>query len=276
MTAVTVGILNVVLGLVYTQYGTMTAIEMRRNWRTMGFSHFGAAWIAMAFTCGPHHFVHGIHIVLEGRAGGTLDLVAVLVGFPAGVIWFLLRLEAFFGGRGDRFVAGTPGWVAAIPFAAGIYLGVMVAIVASTPGLSASALPHALPNLLLVAIYSAVGFYLMRTQLANRRPLGGWSVSGLALAVIFPTCALMHGAYAYYVGTGVYTADIHGVAIDWLAVPAGIYFVWVVQALYRGTFKDWNSTGRAVPGRRPESGPPPSGGQQAPLPGAPADVPAHV
>ncbi|MBA2440359.1 MAG: hypothetical protein H0V50_06760 [Thermoleophilaceae bacterium] len=248
MTATSVGILNLVLGMVYTGYGVMTAIEMRRNWRTMGFSHAGAAWITMAFTCGPHHFVHGVHILLEGRTGGPLDLVAVLVGFPAGVIWFLLRLEAFFGGRGDRFIAGTPGWVAAIPFAAGIYVGVMVAIVAGSSMVGLGALASALPNLLLVVVYSVIGFYLVRTQLANRRPLGGWSVSGVALAVIFPTCALMHGAYAYYVITGRYADDGHGLAVDWLAVPAGIYFVWVVQALYRGTFRDWNSTGRALPG----------------------------
>ena len=270
MTATSVGVLNVVLGLVYTQYGTMTAIEMRRNWRTMGFSHFGAAWVAMAFTCGPHHFVHGVHVLLEGRAGGPLDLVAVLVGFPAGVIWFLLRLEAFFGGRGDRFLAGTPGWIAAIPFVSGIYLGIMLAVVAVSADGSLAGVGHALPNVLLVGIYSAIGFYLVRTQLANRRPLGGWSVSGLALAVIFPTCALRHGAYAYYVTTGAYHADWHGVAIDWLAVPAGIYFVWVVQALYRGTFRDWNSTGRAVP--RAARAP----GAQPPGAPAPADVPARV
>ncbi|MGI9082277.1 MAG: hypothetical protein ACR2FZ_08360 [Thermoleophilaceae bacterium] len=264
MTVTSVGILNVVLGLVYTQYGTMTLIEMRRNWRTMGFSHFGAAWVAMAFTCGPHHLVHGIHVLAEGRTGGTLDLVAVLIGFPAGVIWFLLRIEAFSGGRGDRFIAGTPGWVAAIPFAAGIYVGVLVAIVAGSSAISLAAVPSALPNLLLVFIYSAIGFYLMRTQLANRRPLGGWSVSGIALAVIMPTCALMHGAYAYYVTTGRYSADAHGLAVDWLAVPAGLYFVWVVQALYRGTFRDWNSTGRAVPGAA----------APAERPGSAADAPA--
>ena len=111
-------------------------------------------------------------------------------------------------------------------------------------------MPGALPNLLLVGVYSAIGFYLVRTQLANRRPLGGWSVSGVALALIFPTCALMHGAYAYYVTTGQYGADVHGLVVDWLAVPAGVYFVWVVQALYRGTFRDWNSTGRALPAAR--------------------------
>ena len=43
-----VAALNVVLGLVYLQYGTMTMLDMRRNWKSMGFSHFGAAWIAMS------------------------------------------------------------------------------------------------------------------------------------------------------------------------------------------------------------------------------------
>jgi hypothetical protein len=82
---------------------------MRRDWRSFGFSHFGAAWIAMAFTCGPHHLAHGIHVGLEGRPGGPLDLLAVVVGLPVGVGWLSLRLEAFFGGRGDRFILGEPG-----------------------------------------------------------------------------------------------------------------------------------------------------------------------
>jgi hypothetical protein len=100
-----VAALNVVLGLVYLQYGVMTFVDMKRNWSTMGFSHFGAAWIAMAFTCGPHHVEHGLHILAAGRNGAVLDLAAVLVGFPAGVAWFLLRLEAFLGGRA---IASSP------------------------------------------------------------------------------------------------------------------------------------------------------------------------
>src|SRR5437870_1072065 len=134
---VAVAVANVLIGVVYCQYGTMTLIEMRRHWGEMGFSHFGAAWIAMAFTCGPHHLVHA--------------------------------------------------------------------------------------------------------QLANRRPLGGWSVSGLALAVIFPTCAVMHAIYAYHSLNGQYGPAAHTTVIDWIGVPAGAYFLWVVHGLYRGTFRDWNS-----------------------------------
>ncbi|HEY1359622.1 MAG TPA: hypothetical protein VGF21_15065 [Thermoleophilaceae bacterium] len=249
-----VGALNFVLGSVYLQYGTMTLVEMRRNWDRMGFSHFGAAWVAMAFTCGPHHLVHGVHALFEGQAGSSLDMVAVLVGFPAGVGWFLLRVEAFRGGRGDRFVAGTPWPLMLVPTLAGVYLGAMVTIMAGGSALDAGRVPGAFPNVLLVGIYSLIGYYLLRTQLANRRPLGGWSISGLALTVIFPTCAVMHAVYAYYTLTGSYYLDTHMGVVDWLAVPAGLYFLWVVQALYRGSFRDWNSSGRqvaAVPPAKP-------------------------
>ena len=238
---IALGSLNIILGLVYTSYGTMTLVEMMRNRRTMGFSHFGAAWIAMAFTCGPHHWVHGIHLLGEGRQAGLLDLIAVAIGFPAGVIWFLLRVEAFRGGRGDRFIKGTPIWILALPTIAGIYLtalGAAALNIAQSNTLTINA--PVVVNLMLFVFYGAIGYYLARTQLANRRPLGGWSLSGLSLTIVFPTCAVMHGIYAYYSMTGLYAWDIHNLLIDYFAVPAAIYFLWVVHALYRGTFHDWN------------------------------------
>ena len=66
-------------------------------------------------------------------------------------------------------------------------------------------------------------------------------------SVVFPTCAAMHAVFAAYTLDGLYPLDIHTKVIDLLAVPAAIYFVWVVQALYRGTFRDWNEAGRVVP-----------------------------
>jgi hypothetical protein len=254
-----VAAVNIVLGLVYTQYGTMTLVEMVRNRRTMGFSHFGTAWIAMAFTCGPHHWIHGFHIAMEGRAGGPLDLITVLVGFPAGVAWFLLRVEAFRGGRGDRFWRDDPLWVLALPTIAGIYVTALVFAAIGVGALAVDELPLVVPNLLLVVIYCAIGWFLARTQIANRRPLGGWSVSGLALAIIFPTCAAMHAVYALYTLTGRYHTDVHGIGIDLLAVPAGLYFLWVVRALYRGTFVEWNGSPlRGRPAGDLEASPAPS------------------
>jgi hypothetical protein len=278
MTAAVIGF-NIVLGLVYMQYGTMTLLEMIKNRRTMGFSHFGAAWIAMAFTCGPHHWFHGIHLLEWGGKGGWLDLIAVLVGFPAGVVWFALRVEAYRGGRGDRHVSGTPHWIMALPTLAGVYVTALVAAVISANGTLASPDLAVVANLLLVVLYSAIGYYLTRTQLANRRPLGGWSLSGLALAVIFPTCALMHGIYAFYLLNGSYPMDVHMLSIDLLAVPAAAYFLWVVHALYRGTFRDWNGapavTQNSVgPRSDPPGGGRTGGGRAVPLPQPVESAPA--
>jgi hypothetical protein len=235
-----VGVLNVLLGMAYTTYGIITIADFKRGWKTMGYSHFGGAWIAMAFTCGPHHLVHGVHVLFEGRVGGPLDLLAVAVGFPAGVVFLSLRIEAFFGGRGDRFVKGTPLWVQSLPTLAGVYLTILAA---ATLRITATGIPSkVIPNLFLVALYFMIGYFLLRTQLRNHPTVQGWSLSGLALSVVFPTCGLMHGVYAMYAATGQYDTGIdwHGFAIDWLAVPAAIYFLWVVRGLYRQSIRDWN------------------------------------
>jgi hypothetical protein len=245
-----IGLLNLVLGLAYATYGFITISEMRRGWKTMGFSHFGAAWILMAFTCGPHHLVHASHLLLEGRSGGLFDLVAVSVGFPAGVVFLSLRVEAWVGGRGDRFISGSPRWVQAIPALSASYLTILLTWVVQQEG-SLSFPRQVTPNLLLVGVYMAIGYVVTRTQMRNRAALHGWSVSGLSLALIFPTCAVMHGVYAMYAAQGLYGLDWHGWLIDWLAVPAGLYFLWVVWNLHRATIKDWNrAIMDAVPDRR--------------------------
>jgi hypothetical protein len=102
-------------------------------------------------------------------------------------------------------------------------------------------------NVILVGLYIAVGWFVLRTQLANRPSMGGWSVSGLSLSVIFPTCALMHAVWAAYAVAGRYHQDGHGLLIDWLSVPAGIYFLVVVRSLYRDSLRDWNDGPDEVP-----------------------------
>ena len=243
-----VGYSNVLLGVIYTCYGVMTLIDLKRGWRDRGFSHFGAAWVAMAFTCGPHHLEHGLHILTSGQSAGALDFAAVAVGFPAGAIWFLLRVEALAGGAGDRFVRGTPTWVKALPYLATAYVSALMVetvLLLNQPGVHLT--PRITPNLLLLGIYSLIGYYLVRAQLGTRKEAGGWSLSGLTLGIVFPTCGLMHGFFAEYAITGRYDVERLGLTIDWLAVPAAIYFVWVVRALYLGTITDWNeSAGRSA------------------------------
>lgn len=236
----TLAVLSLVLGAVYASYGLMTAVDMRAGWRTRGFSHFGAAWIAMAFTCGPHHFEHGVHLAFAGRSAGGVELAAVAVGFPAGVIWFLLRMEALFGGRGDRFVSGTPGWLRTFGASSAVY-GVLCAVVAGALLIGGgSFLPTMTPNILLLVLYAIIGMYLLRTQLRNRAPMGGWSVSGVSLTCVFFTCGIMHAFWLVYAARGVYDVDMHGLVIDWLSVPAATYFLWVVRSLYLGAAADWN------------------------------------
>ena len=249
---VLVAIVNILLGLAYCGYGVMTAIEMRRDASLYGFSHFGAAWIFMAFTCGPHHLDHGIHALLDGTRGGPLDIVAVVVGLPVGVLWLYLRVEAFVGGRGDRFVAGTPRWLKVAPTVAAVYVTALVAATVGVDG-GLDLNPLVAANILLVGLYFAIGWVLLRTQLHNREPMGGWSVSGLSLTAVFPTCALMHAVVALYVARGIYEADSHGLIVDWLSVPAAIYFLWVVRGLYRESLHDWNRVGELDD--RPASGP---------------------
>ncbi|HLF40368.1 MAG TPA: hypothetical protein VI854_02725 [Acidimicrobiia bacterium] len=239
---VVLGVLNLLLGTAYFGYGVVTATEMKRDWRSFGFSHFGAAWITMSFTCGPHHLIHGYHITFEGQGAGPLDLVAVVAGLPVGVLWLSLRVEAFLGGRGDRFIVGIPGWLRAMPALALLYTAVMVVAGAGLYlGGGADRWNWSIAaNFTLVIVYLAVGYYVLRTQLRNHPTLGGWSVSGLCLAAIFPTCALMHGVWAVYVATGTYYDDVHHRINDWLSVPAALYFLWVVHRLYQDALRDWN------------------------------------
>lgn len=251
-----VAALNIVIGLVYFQIGAMTLIEMQRNWRAMGWSRAGIAFVAITFTCGPHHFVHGIHVALEGRYAGALDLVATLIALPAGLTWFLLRLEAFRGGRGDRFIHGSPLWVLALPTAFGVYVTAVVMTTIHTGGLALRGLEVAIPNILLIGIYGMIAFYLVRTQLHNRRPLGGWSLSGLSLAFIFASCTVMHAVFGVFTLRGIFAPDLHHIVVDWLAVPAGLYFLYVVRSLYRGSATDWNRM--RAPRAEPEEPAPPA------------------
>lgn len=235
-----VSALNLALGIAYLAIGAIALIEIVQARRTLGFSHFGAGIVGLAFTCGPHHFAHGFHVAFEGRSGGPLDLVTVLVGLPTAAVWVGLRIEAFRRGRGDRFIAGTPRWLQALPTAAGMYLTALVSagLAVGAGGLTLRA--WMIPNVLLIGVYLTIASFLLRTQIRNRGPLRGWSLSGLSLTGIFPTCALMHAAWVVYAAAGRYEFDVHGFVAGLLAVPAGLYFLWTVRGLFLDTVRDWH------------------------------------
>ncbi len=104
--------------------------------------------------------------------------------------------------------------------------------------------------MLLIAIYLTIGNFLLRTQLHNHRTLSGWSLSGGAMTGIFFTCAAMHAYLIVAAAAGRAVLDWHGVLVNLVGVPAGVYFLLVVRGLYHDAIKDWNAS--AVEEEQPE------------------------
>ncbi len=250
---VRLGLVTITLGVAYVALAFVALTEVLGGSRRRGFSKFGVGLVAMGWACGAHHIVHGYH-ALTGDAGNSAILVATLLGLPAALAVLVLRLEAMTGGRGDRFISGSPRWIAITPIGFLILAGVLLDR-SLVQGPSTSAHLHhgvasigtswwvTIPNLFIALSYGLVGWFLLRTQMRRREETGGWSLSGLALGAVFPTCSLMHLAVAFDGG--------HGSGVMWIdlvGVPVSVYFLWVVNGLYRRAVTDWN--------RRPLAGEP--------------------
>ena len=235
---------NIAMSLVYLGYGTMTLFDLKDGWRDRTRRHFGLGFLAIMWTCGPHHLEHGLHLLFTDVEAGGLDLLTVGLGLPAGVIWFALRTEALLGGRGDRHIEGTPRLMAALPVVGAVYL----AITASAVGRLVRADEFAIeivPNLTIMVLYFLIGGFLTATQLRNHDASGRWSLSGLSLAGVFLTCSLMHLVYAGYGTIGQYEPDGHILPIDLLAVPGAAFFLSLAIGVHRGRI------GRQVEARQP-------------------------
>jgi hypothetical protein len=74
------GILSLLTGVAYTGLGVITGCELVRHRRIRGFSHFGAAFFVMAFTCGPHHLVHAWRHLVAGEAAHGPMMAALAIG----------------------------------------------------------------------------------------------------------------------------------------------------------------------------------------------------
>ncbi len=245
--SVAAGILALLTGLAYAGLGVLAVYEIGRDRRTRGFSYLGGAFALMAATCGPHHLVHAEHHLLWGDAASIPMLGALAIGLVPGAAFVLLRIEALAGGRGDRFVAGTPLLLAALPWLIVAVYGSLVweaiqeSHVESTAGLVA--------NVALFASYTVVGVLVLRTQFARRPGLAGWSVSGLALGGVFVTCGASH-----LIAGLTASNDWHTLLFDIPGVPFSLYFLWVVRSLHRNSLRDWNRrplVGRASRQSRP-------------------------
>jgi hypothetical protein len=254
MMALVIGIGSLMIGIAYAGLGSLSAWETISLHQYRGWSRFGIGFSLMAASCGPHHLVHGWH-VLQGETISYPMFAATLIGLPAGLIFVLMRFETVLGGQGDRWVAASPHRAMLLAVTFTLVAGVLAAWTFAQPGadfvfqsLCASAgladgTPGAgidygsvtfLANMFVVVTYGMVGCYLADRQVRSYLTNGGWSLSGAALTGVFFTCAQMHFIDATTPGDGLM------LFFDLIGIPASIYFLWVVKQVHTDSVMDWN------------------------------------
>jgi hypothetical protein len=250
-----IGISNLAVGLAYAGLGLLAVWETISLHRYRGWSRFGIGFALMAASCGPHHLVHGWH-VLQGESVSWQMLTVTLIGMPAGLTFVLLRFETMFGGQGERLLTASPDRAAMLGGAFAIVAGGLAAGVLAQPGaealwqvvcrsagLATRASAEAgidftsvtfASNVFVTITYGMVGWYLADCQVRRYLADGVWSLSGAALTGVFFTCAQMHliDATTYDDGLMLF--------FDLLGIPASIYFLWVVKLVHNDSVTDWN------------------------------------
>lgn len=255
MTLLLVGLGNLAIGVAYVALGLLSAWEAASQYRSRGLSRFGLGFSLMAASCGPHHLVHGWCVLNGGTVSGPM-MAITLLGLPAGLVFCTLRVEAMLNGFGDRALSITPrtmivatgalvatvgalaGWALAAPpspaqFICGVG-GLQSALAAVAVGDEGPLLVMA-TNLFVFVTYAMVGWYLIETQVRRFATTRTWSLSGLSLSAVFPTCAAMHLIIALTAGR-----DTTTLPFDLLGVPASVYFLWVVRRVHADSVVDWN------------------------------------
>jgi len=251
-----IGLSNLAIGLAYAGLGLLSAWETISLRHYRGWSRFGLGFSLMAASCGPHHLTHGWH-VLHGEAVSWPMFAATLIGLPAGLTFVWLRIEAMWGGQGERRIAASPqqaivaagaltmaaGWLAASAFAwpgAGVSqgdlctsAGLVTRATASGTGIDFGSVMF-LANIFVTVTYGMVGWYLADHQVRRYLTDGVWSLSGVALSGVFFTCAQMHLIDATTHGEGLM------LAFDLIGIPASVYFLWIVKQLHTDSLTDWN------------------------------------
>ena len=254
MMSLIIGIGSLMIGIAYAGLGSLSAWETISLHQYRGWSRFGIGFSLMAASCGPHHLVHGWH-VLQGETISYPMFAATLIGLPAGLVFVLLRFETVLGGQGDRWVAVSAHRAMLLVGAFMLVAGALAAWTFAQPGAdlafqflctSASLVDRTtgvwidygsvtfLANMFVVITYGMVGCYLADRQVRSYLTNGGWSLSGAALTGVFFTCAQMHFIDATTPG------DSLMLFFDLIGIPASIYFLWVVKQVHTDSVIDWN------------------------------------
>jgi len=256
MISLVIGLCNLGIGLAYAGLGVLAAWETASLHRYRGWSRFGLGFSLMAASCGPHHLVHGWH-VLQGGSISWPMLAATVIGLPAGLAFVGLRLERMWGGQGERAITASADRVAMLAGAFALATGLLAAGVFVQPGADAlwqvvctsSGLARRaslgdggvdftslsfMANIFVTVTYGMVGWYLADFQVRRYLTTSAWSLSGVSLTGVFFTCALMHLVDATTHGDGAM------LFFDLLGIPASIYFLWVVRLVHNDSVTDWN------------------------------------
>lgn len=256
MISLVIGLSNLAIGLAYAGLGLLSVWETISLHRYRGWSRFGIGSSLMAASCGPHHLVHGWH-VLQGESVSWQMLAVTLIGLPAGLTFVLLRLDTMWGGQGERLATASPDRAAMLAGAFTIVASMLAAGVFAQHGAEAlwrvvctsaslatgtlsaesgidSASIAFVTNVFVTVTYGMVGWYLADCQVRRYLANGIWSLSGAALTGVFFTCAQMHLIDATTQGEG------WMLVFDLIGIPASVYFLWVVKLVHNDSVMDWN------------------------------------
>lgn len=237
---------NVALAAVYLALAGVAAAEMIQGRTRRGLTRFGVGFTAVMGTSGL------VRLAAAQSAPSQPVLVAVAMGFGPASLFLWLRLERHLGGRGERFIAGTPPVVALVPLVVAFIAGANYAVAGFDWPIRRNVVPvRFVADVVLVATHLAIAWVYARTQTLRRTTVGGWSLTGLAVAVIFPTHATVHGVH------GLIDADAeHLTLVTVLAVPAALWFLWSLLQVHRDAVADWHRHTRLGVRRRPSRRPP--------------------
>ena len=227
MIAIAAGVVAVLTALLYAMLGVLSAVETIRHRRRRSARLLGAAFFLVAGIFAPLHAATGVRLLGDDRGLAGPMLFAQVVALLPLAVFAGLRLEALTGERAERTVRTVPITVSAVP-ALAAFVGGAIAwgalISTERPELDPRTVALA-PALLVVGVL--VGVLVTSVQEGRRRERGGWSLSALSFALIFP------GA-GYAQGMAVITQPPEGplLVLQLAALPGALVLLFVVRRLY--------------------------------------------
>jgi hypothetical protein len=211
------GTVDIVSGVVYLLLGCNALVESVGPARPGASRRFGLALTLLAFAGGTPALLGGIGLVTGGGNSSAPHLAATSLGLLPATVFCWLRYEAYLGRAGERIIHGNPSWVPLLPaaFAFGSGAILVMAWVGRGPVTLLSA-----PDAAVAGMFLPIGWFLLRAQQIRHGMAGGWSLSGLAATMIFPTWAVTH---ATQILGGEVSRTVR--IIDWVAVAAAMWFL---------------------------------------------------